>query len=36
MNISTRNPIQAGDKVRRDSTTENEGKVQLGDYSPAF
>ena len=36
MNVLTREPIQAGNKVQHDSTTANPGKVQLGDYSPAF
>ena len=36
MTKSTSRTIQTGDKVIRDAATVNEGKVQLGDYAPAF
>jgi hypothetical protein len=29
-------PVQAGDKVARDSATASEGKVYLGDSAPVF
>jgi hypothetical protein len=36
MTKSTPRPIQAGDKVIRDTATVNQGKVQLGDQAPVF
>jgi hypothetical protein len=29
-------PVRPGDKVVRDTTTRNQGKVQLGDAAPVF
>ena len=28
--------IRAGDKVKRDTATKDQGKVRLGDYAPVF
>ena len=36
MTDSTSRTIQTGDKVVRDDTTVNPGKVHIGDYAPAF
>jgi hypothetical protein len=36
MTKSTQYPVRAGDKVARDTTTTNQGKVCLGDTAPVF
>lgn len=36
MNNSALRPIRSGDKVVRDTSIENQGKVQLGDSAPVF
>lgn len=36
MNNSVSPAIRAGDKVKRDPATEDQGKVRLGDCAPVF
>jgi hypothetical protein len=36
MTKSTKQPIRAGDKVIRDTATQNQGKVKLGEGAPIF
>jgi hypothetical protein len=36
MNNSASRSIRAGDKVKRDAATRDQGKVQLGDFAPVF
>ena len=36
MNSPTQRPIRSGDKVVRNVSTQNQGKVQLGDSAPVF
>jgi hypothetical protein len=36
MTRSEQRPIRAGDKVVRDTTTQDQGKVRLGEGAPVF
>ena len=36
MKKSALRPIRPGDKVIRDAATQDQGKVRLGDFAPAF